>query len=262
MRVLLALLLCLLPLRSQDPTFLTLEQKEAFLLKAPVVKEQSSKKGITGTVHATLSQGGVVHDASIQSINESKPRFDGTAGVEINFRDSYLYNVAAYRLGKMLGLGHMIPPSVVRWHSGAIAAWTWWVDDVLMDEAGRLKQNTMGPDKDLYARQTLIMRVFDQLIANTDRNVGNMLYDKNWHLWMIDHTRAFRMHAKPMNPKMLDKCDRQLLKSLKSLEFAAMKKELSTCLNDGEIKAVLQRRDFIVATFEKAGPEKLYDLLP
>lgn len=63
--------------------------------------------------------------------------------------------------------------------------------------------------------------------------------------------------VKPLNPKMLDKCDRQLLKSLKSLEFAAMKKELSACWNDGEIKAILQRRDFIVETFDNVGAQKL-----
>ena len=36
------------------------------------------------------------------------------------------------------------------------------------------------------------MRVFDELIANTDRNQGNMLIDKQWKLWLIDHTRGFR----------------------------------------------------------------------
>jgi hypothetical protein len=37
------------------------------------------------------------------------------------------------------------------------------------------------------------MRVFDQLIYNTDRNTGNVLYDTGWRLWGIDHTRAFRV---------------------------------------------------------------------
>ena len=38
------------------------------------------------------------------------------------------------------------------------------------------------------------MRVFDELIANTDRNLGNMLIDRQWKLWLIDHSRAFRLH--------------------------------------------------------------------
>ncbi len=241
---------------------LTLEQKEQFLLKASITRERPSKKGITGTVRATLSDGTITHDASIQSIDEQKARFEGVLGTEINFRDTYLFNIAAYRLGKMLGLGGMIPPSVSRSHTGASAAWTWWVEDVLMDEGERAKQNTTGPDKDKWGRQTLIVRVFDQLIANTDRNAGNTLYDKDWRIWMIDHTRAFRLHKQLLNPKMLDKCDRQFLAAMKSLKLDAMKAELSPYLRQEEMKAVLQRRDAIVAYFEKAGPDKLYDYLP
>ena len=241
---------------------LTLEQKEQFLLKAPVTRERASKKGITGTVRATLSDGTITHDASIQSINEQKARFEGEKGTEINFRDTYLFNIAAYRLGKILGLSGMIPPSVSRAHMGSSAAWTWWVEDVLMDEGERAKQNTMGPDKDKYGRQTLIVRVFDQLIANTDRNAGNTLYDKDWRIWMIDHTRAFRLHKQLLNPKMLDKCDREFLAAMKRLNFEAMKAELSPYLRQDEMKAVLLRRDVIVSYFEKAGPDKLYDYLP
>jgi len=36
------------------------------------------------------------------------------------------------------------------------------------------------------------MRVFSQLVYDTDRNLGNVLISEDWHLWMIDFTRAFR----------------------------------------------------------------------
>ncbi len=255
-----ALLLLVPALFAQDG--LTLEKKEQFLLKASITRERASKKGITGTVRATLSDGTITHDASIQSINEQKAKFEGVMGSEINFRDTYLFNIAAYRLGKMLGLGGMIPPSVPRAHVGYGSAWTWWVEDVLMDEGERAKKNTMGPDPDKWGRQTLIVRVFDQLIANTDRNAGNTLYDKDWRIWMIDHTRAFRLHKQLLNPKMLDKCDRQFLAAMKSLNLGGLKAELSPYLRQDEMKAILQRRDVIVSYFEKAGPDKLYEYLP
>lgn len=261
--VFLALAIPLFPQAATDAhPGLSLEQKEQFLLKAPITKTRGAKNGITGTVRATLSDGAITHDASIQRINEEKARFEGIAGTELNFRDTYLFNIAAYRLGKMLGLGGMIPTSVQRFHEGSTGAWTWWVENVLMDEGERLKQNTTGPDKDRWARQTLIMRVFDQLIANTDRNIGNTLYDKEWRLWMIDHTRAFRRHYTLLNPKMLDKCDRQLLAAMKALTKDALKAELGPYVRDVEITGLLRRRDVIVQHFEKAGPEKLYDFLP
>lgn len=241
---------------------LSLEQKEQFLLKAPVTTTRGARKGITGTVRATLSDGTMTHDASIQRINEEKARFEGEKGTEINFRDSFLFNIAAYRLGKMLGLGGMIPPSVKRQYEGSEGAWTWWVDEVLMDEGDRLKKKIEAPNSDRWARQTLIVRVFDQLISNVDRNVGNTLYDKEWRVWMIDHTRAFRLHAQPMNPKVLTKCDRQLLAAMKSLRKEKLKAELSPYLRDNQIHALLQRRDAIVKHFEKGGAEVLYDFLP
>lgn len=131
-----------------------------------------------------------------------------------------------------------------------------------MDEGERLKKNTTGPDKDKGARQTLIMRVFEQLIANTERNVGNILYDKDWNLWLIDHTRAFRLQKELLKPEMLDKCDRQFLNALRGLNYEMLRAELSSCLQPSEIRAILKRRDVIVAHFDKAGPKSSTSTCP
>ena len=45
-----------------------------------------------------------------------------------------------------------------------------------------------------------VVRVFDELIQNVDRNMGNLLIDTGWRAWMIDHSRAFRLHKKLKNP--------------------------------------------------------------
>ena len=70
----------------------------------------------------------MTHDASIQAINDFKPVYATSMGTEINFKDTYKANIAAYRLGKMLGLADMIPPSVDREVEGDASAVTWWVD--------------------------------------------------------------------------------------------------------------------------------------
>ena len=46
-------------------------------------------------------------------------------GTETNFKDSYLFNVAGYRLAHLLGLN--VPVSVHRKVDGKDAAVTWWV---------------------------------------------------------------------------------------------------------------------------------------
>jgi hypothetical protein len=244
------------------PATLTLEQKEEFLKKAKVVSTKGSKKGVTNTVRATLTDGTITHDASIQRIDEEKARFETAAGSEFNFRDSYKFYIAGYRLGRLLGLSTMIPPSVERRFQGANGSWTWWIEDVLGDDNDRLRKKITPPDKDKWSRQYLIMKVFDQLIYNTDRNQTNIIYDKDWRLWMIDPGRGFRIRTDLQDPKALERCDRVLLANMNKLTLEQLKAELMPYVREPEIKGLLARRDKIVAFFEKAGEARLYDFLP
>jgi hypothetical protein len=246
---------------SAQAVGLTLDQKENFLRSAEIKTTRGAKKGITGTVRATLADGLLTHDASIQKIDEEKQQFQTAMGTELQFRDTYKFNIAAYKLGRMIGLDSMIPPSIERSYAGTRGAWTWWVEDVQMDETQRLKQKAFGPDKDKWSRQYLIMKVFDQLIANNDRNAQNILYDKDWNLWLIDHSRAFRTRHTLTDVKGLSACDRQLLDKMKELTLEKLTSELKNWLRDTEIKAILARRDKIVAHFEKLGQAKIYEHL-
>jgi hypothetical protein len=239
---------------------LTPEQKEAFLLNATIQTVKAAKKGVTGTWRATLSDGVITHDASIQKIDQSSTRFETNRGVELNFRDCYKFNIAAWRLARMLGLESMMPPSVARRYAGTEASFTWWVDDVQMDEVERLKRKANAPDKALWSREYFVMKVFDQLIYNTDRNAQNILYDKEWHIWMIDHSRAFRIQDTLLDAKVLERCDLRLFNAMKSLTETDLNREVGPWLRNVEIKALLKRRDRIVALFENR-PDKLYQFL-
>ena len=172
---------------------------ERFLLEGKVGDTHGTKKGITGAQRASLATPTLTHDAQIQSIDEFKREFRTDRGVEFDFRDSWTFNVAAYRIDRLIGL-NMVPVSVERKYRGTPSAFTWWLDDVLMDEGDRLKKKIEAPDRAYWSRQTTMMRVFDQLISNVDRNVGNIIYTKDWRLWPIDHTRAFRKNTELKTP--------------------------------------------------------------
>ena len=177
--------------------------REAFLAEAHVVRTRAAGGGgITGARRATLQLGEVQHDALIQSIDEWRSTADLPSGREFDFRDSYKNNVAAYRLDRLLGLG-MVPVSVVRSFDHKPAGFTWWVDDVVMDEGARLRKKLEARDVTAWNRQMYVVRIFDQLIYNSDRNAGNLLIDGDWRIWMIDHTRAFKVLGEPGNPKNL-----------------------------------------------------------
>jgi hypothetical protein len=239
---------------------LSLADQEQFLLQGRLEHVKGVSKGVTGTQRATLSDGALTHDASIQTIDESRARYETARRLEFNFRDYWGYNVAAYRLGVMLGMD-MIPPSVMRQFRYEKAAFTWWVDDVMMDEMERQKRKISPPDKTLWTSQLHILRVFDELIANTDRNQGNVLIDKAWKLWLIDHSRAFRTSADLQRPRSVRRCERTLLARMKGLTLEGLQAQLDDYLTPHEMEALLARRDKLVAHVEALGPSALYDFV-
>jgi hypothetical protein len=246
--------------RQATPSF-TDQQIEQFLKTAKVVKSRAAGKGVTDSVRATLSDGTLTHDAHIQTIDETKREFQTKQGIERDFRDSWTYNVAAYRLDRLLDL-RIVPVSVDRNFNGKPAAFTWWADDVLMDEAERLKKDIKAPDVACWNAQVRVLRVFDQLIANTDRNLGNLLITNNWRLWAIDHTRAFRRNNVPNAYGNLTQVDRAFLSKLKALTRETVKKEIGKYISPFELNALLSRRDAIVKLFEGRGEVVLYDREP
>jgi hypothetical protein len=179
-------------------------------------------------------------------------------GMELNFRDSWKFDVAGYKLDRLLGL-NLVPVSVERKHRGSSACFTWWVDDVLMLELDRIKKKLQPPDVQSWNEQMEIVRVFDQLIFNTDRNLGNLVIDKKWRIWMIDHSRAFRISHDIREPKNLTRCDRALLEKMRGLTEAQLTGAMGEYVTKPEVQGILARRDKIVKHFEEKGNSFLYD---
>jgi hypothetical protein len=253
------------PSREPGKARLTDAQQERFLLEGQIVRTKSAPGGITASTRATLRLDGFEHDAHIQTIDQVKPVMALDAGAEIDFRDSYKNNVAAYRLDRLLGLG-MVPVTVVREYDRREAAFTWWVDDVRMTEGERRAKKAHSPDIEEWNRQMYVVMVFDQLIYNFDRNPGNLLADGSWRVWMIDHTRAFKIFKELKNPNNLKpRCARGLFDALKRLEEPALRVAMKDLLSPEQTAALLARRDLIVRHFENVVAQKgeaavLYDL--
>jgi hypothetical protein len=233
-------------------------EMERFLLDGRLLKSRGAGKGITGSIRATLTDGTRTHDVHVQTIDESKREFRSAQGVEFNFRDSWTFNVAAYKIDRMLGL-NLVPVSVKRRWRNMEAAYTWWVDDVMMDEGDRLKKKASPPDSNYWNQQMQLVRLFDQLIANIDRNLGNLLITNQWRIWAIDHTRAFRTSPALKSPANVGRCDRQVFERLKRLDRPTLTRAVGEYLQNWEIDSMLKRRDAIVALIEKRGDGGLFD---
>jgi len=250
---------------SADPTpppikpepKISASEMEAFLQSAAVQSQKKLDSGTTGSFRVTLSNGRLTHDAHFQAIDIYKPIFRGAEGtVEKNFRDSYKFNIAAYRLAKMIGIDN-IPMSVERELDGKLGSMTWWLDNIWMTEAERRDRGIKPPASQFWVDQLNIVRVFDQLIYNTDRNQGNLLITPEWKVWMIDHTRAFRTAVAMQKKNALPgRIDHKVLTGLRRLKAADLNKQLGAYLRPEEISAILGRRDIILAHFDQEIKQK------
>jgi hypothetical protein len=143
------MLLWLVPavfLSAQEGSKLSEEQMRNFLLNAKVVAVKEVPKGKTNPPRLTLSDGKIIHDASFQSVNEEKPIVVFSDGRrEVNFRDSYKYNIAAFELAKLLGLEDMMPVTVESFRQNKRGSLSWWLP-VMMDEATRIQRGIFPPE--------------------------------------------------------------------------------------------------------------------
>jgi hypothetical protein len=248
MWLLTALVACAAVLSAQDPTKWTRSQQEEFLREAKVVESTKAPGGITGSSRLTLERDGVRHDAHFQSINERKTSFQSAQGTELNFKDNYKYNVAAYRLDQLLGFD-FVPTSIERKVPQGLGAVTWWVDDFLMVEKERWQKKIDPPNKELWNQQMRRIRVLNELIYNTDPNLGNFVITKAWKIWSVDFTRAFRTQRKIRNKKNLEAIDRDCVKALKALTPESLATELEDVLTKSEIRGIVERRVLILEFF-------------
>jgi hypothetical protein len=231
------------------------EEVMEFLRTARVVRSEEIPQGTTHPLKIVLEKDGVRMHAIFRYVNKNNPMQrlrDGT--VVVNFRDSYIFEPAAYELSRLLGLDN-VPPVILRKlqrKSGSLQAWL----ENAMTEKSRVSDNITAPDKVLWSKQRWNMRVFDTLIYNTDRNQGNILYDGDWKVWLIDHTRAFRLEKELRNPKLVVKCGRKLREKLKSLDEKVVRERLKKFLRSSQIKALMRRRDKLVEHIQKLIQER------
>lgn len=241
---------------------LATDQQLAFLKSAKVVSSRPIGKGVTGALRLTLSDGSLTHDAAFQSVDEKSSARDIREGRkragELRFVDSYRYNIAAWELSRILALDAMMPATVERYYKGVIGALSWWVDEVLMDEAERERTNAGPPAGQTVAmvRERQRMMVFAELVYDTDRNKGNVLYTKDWRVVMLDFTRAFRTDQILRRAENLASCDRNLLARLRTLTKQEITEAVGSQLTPSEVDAMMKRRELIVEHFDRLVKEK------
>ena len=94
------------------------------------------------------------------------------------------------------------------------------------------------------------MYVFDNLINNVDRNQSNIVIDKDWNLWLIDHTRSFAMDSTLPAPDKVSRCSRSLWDAIIQLDEGLVRESLAPLLRGAEVDAFFERRKEIIEILE------------
>jgi hypothetical protein len=216
---------------------------EDYLRTAPVERIEQVPIGVTKPKRIFFAPGGLVESASFKKL---------PMGRRSGFWEAHRSEVAAYELDRLLRLD-MVPVTVERPVDGELAAVQLWVEGCRMIKD---VDQSACPRPVEWARQVARQRAFDNLVANIDRNAGNILVDPAWNIILIDHSRAFASNSMPFE-KQLTRIDRDLFARLKALDEASLMKTVRPwLLSDGMVRDILKRRDKIVARLERLAKER------
>lgn len=239
------------PLGNPLP-FETRGELEDFLRTATVISQQNIPKGVTKPKKILLEKDGIQAHAKFNYVNRSGQRekmADGT--VEMFFLDSYKSDLAAYELSKLLGM-ESVPPGVERNIDGQDGIVQLWVEGLNTYENWLKEEgNTGTPASTYFDRQLKDMYAWDLLIRNTDRNQGNIAWDADTNLWLIDHTRSMARDKSLRDPKSFKGCSVQFYDAVKALKEQDVEKALAPYLGEFEIKALMQRRDKLIKLIDQ-----------
>ncbi len=219
------------------------------LRAAAVVGQQPIERGVGGAVKLVLEVDGTRFHAVFRVIDRTKV-VARSVRTRVTYRDSHLFEVAAYELDRILGLDR-VPPAVRRTLDGRDGSVQIWMEGTTPEVVLVQEDGLEPPNLGSWRRQKRVMRVFDALVANTDRNQGNVLIDRDWRLWFIDHTRAFGESTRLLYTDKITACDRQLWQALGNLDEAVVRRRLEPFLTSKQISRLLLRRVKLVRHIQK-----------
>ncbi|MFC2157424.1 hypothetical protein ACFLT9_06265 [Acidobacteriota bacterium] len=229
------------------------EKWEDFLLTAEIVDQaQPWERGqaVTDPWELTLEKDGIRHKALWK---DAKGRMKGSL-------ENWWWEIAAYRLDKLLGL-NMVPPTVEKRFRGNRGSCQLYWGKISVRQKIETKVKTPSYKVFPLNRAYFIQRTFDNLICNEDRHQENFRLTDDFRLILIDHSRSFRTSGryskrmlydeKHKQKLMMKELPRELYQKLKELTQASIQEAVGEYLSEKEIEFMLLRRDLIIQWIDK-----------
>jgi hypothetical protein len=228
---------------------------EDFLATAEVVgqEQMESRLAVTHPWRLTLEKDGVRRDALWKNPE---------GRMQTGYPEGWKWEIAAYRMDKLLGL-NMVPPTVEKRFRGNRGSCQLWIGDTItLRQKEEKKMKVPSYRVGYWNRATYLQRAFDNLIANEDRTLNQILITKDWRMILIDHSRTFRTSKKftesliftektKEGPKLMSELPRAFVEKIKSMNFQMIKDAVGEYLTDDEINAVLARKELVLKEIDK-----------
>jgi hypothetical protein len=208
-----------------------------FLRTAEVVSRRTLPEGINREQQLVLEANGVRARAIFRTVDRELRRTRRPDGrYYVRWVDHHSGEPAAYALARAVGLD-FVPPTVSRRLEGREGSLQLWI------EGGRRVEAGLQPPSPLaWIRQQWDMELFDELIFNADRNLGNLLAGPEYRLWVYDHGRAFQPKSELYDPDKLRRINRRVWDRLQSLSDDELKDVVREHLAVDQLEALLARR--------------------
>jgi hypothetical protein len=226
--------------------FRTGDEVKEFLAAAKVLSITDVGLGVTNPKKLLLERDGVRIHAIFryEHVVQDQLRLRDRT-FHMFFKDSYLGEPAAFELARLLGM-NTVPPAITRslprLGDGSIQLWM----ENAMTELDRRKRNIRPPDVRHFTRQMHNMIVFDNLVNNIDRNLGNILIGPDWKIWYIDCTRCFARSRDLPKPDRVRWIERRFWERLQDLDWDEVRRRLSPNITSFEFRALRERHGKLV----------------
>ncbi len=228
------------------------EADERFLLAAEIVRSEPIGEGVTKPWKLFLKLG----DA------EGKAAWKDPHGMQGGYLEGWQYEIAAYRLDKLMGL-NMVPPAVEREFQGKRGALVLWAENKysllkVVEEGIEIPKEALEHTE----KMKYLARAWDSLIANEDRTQQNVLYTEDWRMILFDHSRAFRSGleftrklmfghngiklSQQGTPYLFRRLPRWFVEKAGALTYESIEAAVGDTLTAKEIKAILARRELLL----------------
>jgi hypothetical protein len=161
--------------------------------------------------------------------------------------------LAAFALDKLLGFGLVAP--VLRIEQEGRAAVAEILPATSLSETSRLTGNVFRPNYCKNGSDFDLLIVLDALMGQ-ERNGDNLAYDRvTWLIYLTEQHKAFPRQARL--PRYLAEQSIVLpplvAEKLRRLDLEMLSSVLADYLDDRQIKAILDRRDLVLARWPEAG---------